>query len=934
MFGPKDAALHKGIHSLMLDGSKGSFVLSTAGPRNLVESLDPLRWAWSANVSHAVSITGVSGRQATVRRWDDPNLAEDRLIENASDARALVRSFEQSPEPPSAQSVIARGLKTFRAIRIAIEKQEGSAVDVVLAFNTVLAWVAQLSGTHSDTEIDFTDAVRTLHNTGQISFTPRQISPQLRHFPLGDLARLLRAGDTNLVPYLLDADLLIRHASGPLYQEAHKELLVPTDREKQDELFPRDMLIVGSERPHAPAPTFVHHTPSSLARVLVEVALHSLENADEVLDILDPACGSGIFLIESIRQISIQKNLPQRVNLRGFDTSELAVAMADFCLRNANPLSGSHSMTIQQENSLAIEDWGAPHIIAMNPPFRAWEALDNYHRDLVKRTLGPLHKGRPDLAFAFIVRALKSLKLGGVMAALVPPSFLDSRSAEAIRAYILRSDEFQVRLIGHFHDFNYFDAAVEPSFIVVSRSARETSIPIITAKTGFVDNAIRALRSGKAISRAGYELYLIDRNELTPDRWTPQTQRNLRFVKAITTNTSHTVSDFFVPHLGIRPGKKSVFIVSEKDIERICPTIKERRFFRPIADRITAGQIQSSGYVFYPYDTGGRLLLPTEQELKSAVPHFYNERLRPAEEALKGRKSLYRKWWEVTEPVATWLAPHTPRIVSQAFGRAGNFAFDKEGKYAVVQGVGWCWKHGHPDEDTMLAYLALLNSAVFDELLPSFCPRVRGGQYQLYRRFVEKIPLPQLADSSLRDLLSQIGRAITEGRIYDADTQNKLVLRAYGLSSEGKPLDGAEHRQGRIVREFRESVSEHKGEISGPAPVDAQIVEIAELPEGWFGPDSNRLDPTGLENFRNFMNHILDQGSIPIPYIYPTPEGGVQAEWSFQSWEVSATASLTSGALYLHATHLESDDSRDVETKLYEVDAIHTFLEFMSEFTR
>ena len=149
----------------------------------------------------------------------------------------------------------------------------------------------------------------------------------------------------------MDADLLIRHASGALYQEAHKQLLV-ADGATQVEMFPREMLIVGREQPRAPAPTYVHYTPPSLARALVEVALRFLEVQadDEVLDVLDPATGSGVFLIESVRETSIQEGLPQRARFRGFDRSNLAVAMADFCLRNASPTRVGHAVTIQWQN--------------------------------------------------------------------------------------------------------------------------------------------------------------------------------------------------------------------------------------------------------------------------------------------------------------------------------------------------------------------------------------------------------------------------------------------------------------------------------------------------------------------------------------------------------------------------------------------------------
>lgn len=912
----------RGNHYLMLDGSEGSFVLSTSAPKALTRGINPIRWAWSANVRHSVVIDA-TGQFATVRRWDAPQDIEERPVTNEKDARTLFKSFEESNRPPSGQSVIDRGLETFRAIRAAIERRGGSALDVILAFNTLLAWVALHSDTNGDIDIEFADAVREVRHTGQVSFSLQQVSPQLHHFPIGDLARLLRKGDSGSASYLLDAALLIRHASGPLYQEAHRQLLAPASSLTPSDLFPDELFPVGRDLPRTAAASFIHHTPPSLARALLEVALDSLEAeaGDKPLDILDPACGSGVFLIEAFRETWMRHGLSERVALRGFDESDLAIAMADFCLRNVVAESRGYTISLQQQNSLDAADWGAPHIIAMNPPFKAWEDLNAHEREFVERTLGDLHKGRPDLAFAFVVRALNSLKPGGVMAALVPPSFLEGQSAELIRAYILERTDFHVRLIGHFNDFNYFDAAVEPTFIVISRSPRETPIRIVTAKSGSADRAIRALRLGRPVTRARYEIYDVSADVLSPSRWTPLPQHKLRFIESLTINTPHTVSDFFDTYLGIRVGNKGTFIVSERELSRICPRPEEQRFFRPIADRIEAGRIQPSGYIFYPYDTGGELLLRTEQELKGAVPRFYNERLQPAEKLLKER-SRYLEWWELTRPVKTWLAAKTPRIISQSFGRAGNFAFDREGQYAVVQGVGWVWKHGEPSEDLMLAYLGLLNSEFFNEVLSCFCPNVRGGQYSLYPQYIKRVPLPSLVNSDLRAPLSNIGRAIFDGRAYNSDAQKELILRAYGLMSNSRTEPG-----------LRNQAGESEDNTASPSPLDARIAELAALREGWFGPGSVPLDPSGLENFKAFLNQALASGGIPAPYIYPTPEGGAQAEWSFPSWEVSATAFFESGVLQLHATHLESDLGREVEIPLASAGAVDSFLAFMSEFT-
>jgi hypothetical protein len=172
---------------------------------------------------------------------------------------------------------------------------------------------------------------------------------------------------------------------------------------------------------------------------------------------------------------------------------------------------------------------------------------------------------------------------------------------------------------------------------------------------------------------------------------------------------------------------------------------------------------------------------------------------------------------------------------------------------------------------------------------------------------MKRVPLPQLSNHSACKFLSAIGRAITNGRTFDSNAQNELVLQSYGLSL-------ADLKQ------------------IGRTPLEKRIVEIGELRDGWFGPNSPHLDRSGLRNFERFLNRVLAGGGLPTPYVYPTPEGDAQAEWSFPTWEVSAAVTLASGVLHLHATHLDSDLSRDMETTLKAPGAVDALIEFMTEF--
>ena len=72
----------------------------------------------------------------------------------------------------------------------------------------------------------------------------------------------------------------------------------------------------------------VRFTPPSLARALVQQALDAISDlisANRPIQILDPACGSGVFLQESLREL-VQRGYSGKLTLRGFDTSPISWA--------------------------------------------------------------------------------------------------------------------------------------------------------------------------------------------------------------------------------------------------------------------------------------------------------------------------------------------------------------------------------------------------------------------------------------------------------------------------------------------------------------------------------------------------------------------------------------------------------------------------------
>src|ERR1700722_15755712 len=130
-----------GTHLMMQDGGAASFALHIPKQSALLTGTQPLEWAWSAHVRHAVIIDPQT-RNAVIRRWDDPAYLEDRQLTSNRVARRFIHELENLPKPIASVSgpdVITSTLQAFGELRNAIEQEyRGTDTDVVLAFNVAL----------------------------------------------------------------------------------------------------------------------------------------------------------------------------------------------------------------------------------------------------------------------------------------------------------------------------------------------------------------------------------------------------------------------------------------------------------------------------------------------------------------------------------------------------------------------------------------------------------------------------------------------------------------------------------------------------------------------------------------------------------------------------------------------------------------------------
>ena len=526
----------------------------------------------------------------------------------------------------------------------------------------------------------------------------------------------------------------------------------------------------GLPKPSGKPQTDVHYTPTALARYLTELAIGTyrrLNPAADSITVLDPACGSGVFLVEAIREL---EGGSLSLNIRGVDSSPISTSMAGFavgCAAEDYVAAGATlSVEIREGDSLE-RGWQSPDVILMNPPFLPWKSLDAPARKKVRDALGDLYGGHADTAIAFLARAAGELKPGGVLAAVLPATMLQSKSAERVRA-ALSGPGWRAVCVGRVRDYGYFEnAIVEPAFVVLSKGLGEARpVRTILAESEYTDRAIRAARvTPPDAERLGDGWEVGTQAAMDPRDWSPRPRRGQALLAGFPESDAiGLVTSLFTVRLGIRSGSNETFIVPRSLVATMAAS--ERRFFRPVADEIRYGQVRELEYLFYPYENG-RPAFNNEAGIEAAAPVFYHARLRPGRESLKARAGIGNHWWELARPRPLSLPFGATRIVSTTFGRRGAFALDEKGKYAVHQGNAWFWNGGKAiDLETWLAYLAILNSSVFESLLDYFCFRTQGGQYELAKRYLRNVPLPNVVKLKARDKkrLAEYGRDIHGGK--------------------------------------------------------------------------------------------------------------------------------------------------------------------------
>lgn len=485
------------------------------------------------------------------------------------------------------------------------------------------------------------------------------------------------------------------------------------------------------------------------------------------LRIVDPACGSGVFLVMAF---DFMKAELKRVNnfigdLRGgvidlfdpdseiltnnlfgvdvnsesveiaklslwvktarrgktLDSLDANLKVGDSLIEDSNYAYLEHGFTWQTAFK-DVFDEGGFDVVLGNPPYVRQELLSALKPYLENRFA--VYHGVADLYCYFFERGLRLLKQGGRMGYISSSTFFKTNSGKPLREFLRK--EATLERIVDFGDIQIFDGVATLPAILTMRNEKPTEkselqfwniedLPKSNFRASFKDHA--ASYPQKALGDGSWELE----------------NPALRALRTKITKGRKTLKEVYgSPYRGVLTGRNEAFVIDRATRDRlIAEDPKSVEVLKPFLEGkdLKRWRTESRGlWIIY---------IPKNQ-VDIDQYHAINSWLLPFKERLE-KRATKQEWFELQQATEASIGTfQDPKIMFNRFLNKADFCLDNAGHYPnnapfVV-----------PNAD--LCLLAFLNTKVHWFCIVNLSTLLSGGFYQLQKSFVEELPIPDASD--------------------------------------------------------------------------------------------------------------------------------------------------------------------------------------------
>lgn len=539
--------------------------------------------------------------------------------------------------------------------------------------------------------------------------------------------------------------------------------------------------------------------------------------------VLDPACGSGAFLIETFDQLHAQYGIanarleelrghrslfdPDRQilqhNLYGVDLNAEAIQICQLSLWIKTAAHGkaltSLDHTIREGNSVVADpavhpkafDWqtafpevfaqGGFDVIVGNPPYIRQEWIAPFKPYWEKRYRS--YHGVADIFVYFFEQGIELLRPGGQMAYITSGSWVRGNFGAPLRKF-LSTGARMVSMID-FGEFQPFEDAemIRPTIAI---AAKETP--------GGKMRLFKWLTSGTPPETLSEEIAAaptVSAERLSETPWELEADRVLALREKISGHGQHKkLKDFTGGQIlyGVKTGLNDVFVVSsEKRAELIASDPASARIIKPLIQgtHLRPWYVEESNEFLIFTRRGIRI---EEYPAVSSYLGSFRRQLEPKPEnwdekaKWPGRKSGSYKWYELQDTVDYWSAFEEPKIVWSDISKLPRFSMEIGNRYLGNTG------YFIPGEDYYL--LGILSSwATWFFISKTSQPlRLRGDrwQYRLFTQSMEHVPIPDAPEAERRAIadLAQTCGTLAQERYRAQIAVQRRLRQSFGNGTD------------------------------------------------------------------------------------------------------------------------------------------------------
>jgi hypothetical protein len=526
------------------------------------------------------------------------------------------------------------------------------------------------------------------------------------------------------------------------------------------------------------------------------------------IKIVDPACGSGAFIVAAFEYIYPEyKRVNERIselsgqstfldlnkeilnyNLFGVDINEESIEITKLSLWLVTAEKGKPLETLDDNflvgNSLGFENpapnsdfyWkgnfpevfnqGGFDIVLGNPPYVRQELLAEYKEWLFENS--SVYHGVIDLYAYFFELGINILKDNGKLAFISSNTFFKTSSGKSLRRFI--SENTMIEDIIDFGDLQVFEGVTTYTAIISLKKSKvkeQHEIKISKIHDTLPDDLINYFNN---------HFVKLKQTSLSVIGWSLEDQAVLDLKLKITANHKTIEEKFGSPNRGVLTGCNDVFIINlETQKKLIEEDFKSSEIIKPFLEGKDFKKWHCQPRELYIIMARRGINIDNYPAIKTYLSQF-RARLEPKPKdwnvkeygKWEGRKSGSYQWYELQDAVAYYKSFENPKIQYGHFCPEPLFHYNTNDAYSNDK------SYILPTNDLFL--FGLLNSDIYWFLIKSMCPVKQGGFYEVRSQYIETLPVPKKPDNEKISNLAIKIQELVEQR-YSVETKFKRRLK-------------------------------------------------------------------------------------------------------------------------------------------------------------